>query len=249
MRSQPHQNAKETQSFLSEYTDKDTHDDATTTNIQDPENGDNYPPSPSHRHQYQKIWSHTLVFLLTTLFWLTIHSLPLLSLHSPTTTTTTTPTPSTPGTPHHNITSTARLLTCGNTTSTAHSSGCKYDILLNNWIPQPCYDDADEFIAEYTDDGSWGAYSDANMTKRLTPREMGESEFYYTSVRDHINHCAIVWKKQFFAFFEERRAIDTVVASARHTDHCAQFLMDVEESKVKEATRVERGFAGCWVRD
>jgi len=202
-------------------------------------------------HHYQqglsrrnRILSHSLLFLLTSILWLTI--LYLLS-HAPNHLWYSTPGTSKPGDYRHNVTSNAKLLTCGSTADEARKAGCQYDILLNNWVPAPCYDD--EFILEYTDDESWGAYADANMTIKLSPLEISESEFYYTSVRDHINHCAIMWKKQFWVLYEERRAIDTIVANPRHTDHCAQYLMDVEESKVNEATMVERGFAGCWMRD
>lgn len=225
----PPSKSTESQPFLSKYSDDPT----------EPELPHHYQLALSRR---TRIISHTLVFLLTSLLWLLIITLlthPAKIIWSTTNTT--------PGEPNYNITSNARLQTCGNTTTSALSAGCKYDVLLNNWIPSPCYDD--EFIQEYTDDESWGAYADANLTIQLSPQEMSESEYYYTSVRDHINHCAILWKKQFFALYEERRAIDTIVASAGHTDHCAQYLMDVEESNVKEATRVERGFAGCWIRD
>jgi hypothetical protein len=154
-----------------------------------------------------------------------------------------------PGDYRHNVTSNARLLTCGSTAQEAREKGCQYDILLNNWVPAPCYED--EFILEYTDDESWGAYSSASMnaSTKLTPLEMSEAEFYWTSVRDHINHCAMMWKKQFWVLYEEKRAVDTIVANPGHTDHCAQYLMDVVESETTEATKVDRGFAGCWVRE
>ena len=96
-----------------------------------------------------------------------------------------------------NITSNHHLLTCGNTTESARAQDCKYDILLNSWVPAPCYDS--EFITEYTDDSSWDAFADEQMTVRLTDVEtMSEMEFYYTSMRDHVNHCATLWKKQFW---------------------------------------------------
>lgn len=224
-------NRTENQPFLNKYTDND----------QEAE------PSPSLPHYYQNsliqrntIISHTLVFLVTSSLWLLIIYLLTNTIPNPNTT-------STPSSYRHNITSNATLQTCGSTANEAREKNCQYDILLNNWVPAPCYDD--EFVLEYTDDESWGAYADANMTIKLTPLEMSEAEYYYTSVRDHINHCAVLWKKQFFSLYEERRAIDTIVANPGHTDHCAQYLMDVEESKVNEATRVERGFAGCWIRD
>ncbi|KAK0618912.1 hypothetical protein B0T14DRAFT_518250 [Immersiella caudata] len=146
----------------------------------------------------------------------------------------------------HNVTSGATLLTCGNSQAEARSLGCKYDPFLNHWVPQPCYDD--EWIAEYEDDGSWGAFANEDLTHRLTTKEMEDSDFYYTSLRDHINHCAKMWNKQFWALYEERRALDTIIASPGHTEHCAQFLVDALDANETQATKTYVGFAGCWIR-
>ncbi|KAK6077860.1 hypothetical protein SCUP515_04698 [Seiridium cupressi] len=146
----------------------------------------------------------------------------------------------------HNITTNAHLLTCGNSTQEARDRGCKYDILLNNWVPAPCYDQ--EWIDEYAEDLSWGAYADVNMTQKLTVDEMSERDFYYTSIRDHINHCAIMWKKQFWVLYEDRGVFDTVMANPGHTEHCAQYLMDATDANFTEPTMTQMGFAGCWTR-
>jgi len=146
----------------------------------------------------------------------------------------------------HNITSGATLITCGNSPTEARSLGCKYDPFLNHWVPRPCFDD--EWIVEYQEDGSWGAYADEDLTHRLTAKEMEDSDFYYTSLRDHVNHCAKMWNKQFWALYEEQRALDTIIASPGHTEHCAQFLMDAPDVNGTQATKTYVGFAGCWVR-
>lgn len=105
-------------------------------------------------------------------------------------------------------------------------------------------------ILSYTDDGSSAAFADENMTMPLnTIDEMVEGGFYYTSMRDHVNHCATMWKKQFWVLFEERREMDSFIASPGHTDHCAQFLMDVADLDWHLPTRVDVGFAGCWVKN
>ncbi|KAK5657211.1 hypothetical protein OQA88_3269 [Cercophora sp. LCS_1] len=136
----------------------------------------------------------------------------------------------------HNLTTGATLHSCGNSATEAKSLGCKYDIFLNNWLPAPCYDE--EWITEYRDDNSWGAYADEKLTQRLTPAEMEDGrDFYYTSLRDHINHCALMWNKQFWALYEERSALDTVIASPRHTEHCAQFLIDARDVDERQATK------------
>lgn len=139
---------------------------------------------------------------------------------------------------------------------------------MNAWVPAPCYDD--EFIVEYLDDLSAIAYADAELTMPLKGvDEMVEAnggKFYYTSVRDHVNHCAtsrfflfcdfvgemltleIVWKKQFWLFFEEKKEKDSIISNPGHTDHCATFLMEAADMTGVNATKVDVGFAGCWVK-
>lgn len=148
----------------------------------------------------------------------------------------------------HNITTGARLLECGNSTQEAKSLGCQYDVLLNHWVPAPCIDH--DFLEEYMDDNSWVGYIDEALTQPIsTVEEMSESEFYFTSLRDHINHCAMLWKKQFWVLYKEYTAFDTIIANPSHTDHCAFFLTEAKDVDLDQATRVEKGYAGCWVRE
>ncbi|KAF2664831.1 hypothetical protein BT63DRAFT_443165 [Microthyrium microscopicum] len=149
----------------------------------------------------------------------------------------------------HNVTTNARKLTCGDgTVEEARREGCKYDILLNNWVPAICYDE--KFIKDYQEDHSWEAFADRNLTQRLTSvDQMLELNYYWTSLRDHINHCAVMWKKQFLVLFEERTAFDTVITDPYHTNHCAQYLADSAYKDGSIPTKVEVGYAGCWVKE
>jgi hypothetical protein len=183
--------------------------------------------------------SHILVFLLTSSLWVMIYlAIAPSSTHSTTVSNTEEP---------HNVTSNAWALDCGDSVEEAKALGCKYDVLLNHWVPAPCVDD--EFVKEYQDDESWAAYFDEDMTRQImTIDEMSEQDIYYTSVRDHVNHCAMVWKKQFWILFEERPAFDSVIVTPYHTDHCAQYLSDASARDWNSSTRVEVGFAGCWIK-
>ncbi|KAL0939144.1 uncharacterized protein CTRU02_205754 [Colletotrichum truncatum] len=146
----------------------------------------------------------------------------------------------------HNITSGAKLVSCGNSTQEAKKNGCKYDTLLNHWVPSQCYDK--EFELEYMDDDSWFAYADKNLSQRLTREAMGDRDSYYTSIADHVNHCSMLWKKQFWTIFEDRRVFDTVIVNSYHTEHCADFLKDLWGSNRTEPTFVRVAYSGCWVR-
>ena len=77
---------------------------------------------------------------------------------------------------------------------------------------------------------------------------MGEREFYYTSIQDHANHCAVLWRKQYWTLFEHRAVFDDVIVSSFHTEHCAEFLKDLYGLNRTEPTMVKVMFSGCWVR-
>ncbi|KXH41650.1 hypothetical protein CSIM01_13636 [Colletotrichum simmondsii] len=147
----------------------------------------------------------------------------------------------------HNVTSNAEYISCGNSTGEAKKMGCKYDTLLNYWVPSQCYDR--EFETEYKDDDSWNAFADQNLTQPIAAESMGDQEVYYTSIRDHLNHCSMLWKKQFWTLFEERTTFDGIIVNSFHTEHCADFLKDIYGSNRTEATLVRVGFSGCWIRN
>jgi hypothetical protein len=204
---------------------------------------DDFAKSEEQHEQYKPesrrkaVKSYAVVFIVTSLLWMLIILMTTPHIRQFGTTQAT----------RHNITDDATLLSCGDCVDEARELGCKYDILLNNWVPEPCYDQ--EFIDEYADDNSWAAYADANLTQRITSiEEMSEREYYYTSVRDHVNHCAMMWRKQFWVLFEDRKEIDTMIASPGHTDHCALYLDGALHKPQTEATKVDVGYAGCWIR-
>ncbi|KXH69014.1 hypothetical protein CSAL01_12177 [Colletotrichum salicis] len=206
------------------------------------------PSRPSTRRS--TLFSHALVLIGTSLVWILVF---FLFFPTPAATTSSQGTalsqsPTTYATDQrHNITTGRKRISCGSTTQEARAKGCKYDVLLNHWVPAQCFDK--DSVDEYQEDASWGAFADKNMTQQLTIDEMSERDFYWTSIRDHINHCAIMWRRQFYALYDERAAIDTIVTSPGHTEHCSQYLMDAVDSKWKEPTKTMRGFAGCWVRE
>jgi len=141
-----------------------------------------------------------------------------------------------------------KYLKCGNSIEEAKEAGCYYDILANHWLPKPCSDQAS--VEDYQKDGSWHGYSDVNRTQPLTMAAMGESSHYYTSLRDHILHCAILWKKQYKAFTSGRKTIDSITTNLEHTHHCVKFLVEMTDRGQDfrlTPIKVDVGFAGCFV--
>jgi hypothetical protein len=117
-------------------------------------------------------------------------------------------------------------------------------------VPGICMDQ--EAVEEYQADGSWFGFADEKRTELLTLDAMSEMEFYYTSERDHIVHCAMLWRKQYRAFFEGRQNLDTLIASKAHTLHCSQYLIDMTEKGPdywNMPIKTWVGYAGCWLKE
>jgi hypothetical protein len=197
--------------------------------------------------------THCIVFAATSLLWSSIFLFML--LYTPSSSSTHT---------HHNFIedpqhpnlygnfpSRSRFHMCGYSTAEAKTLGCEYDILLNHWIPTKCADP--KGIKDYQRDGSWFGYADVNHTQPLSVDAMGERPIYYTSERDHIVHCASLWRRQYRAFAEGWRNVDSITASRMHTEHCAQYLIDMSDHGGKdfrtEPIEVEVAYAGCFVTD
>ena len=201
---------------------------------------------------FSTLISHLTVFTVTSLVWIGICVLVLLrfgslnpSAHGHDTT----------GHLHHaepkaSFISGAREYVCGNSTAEAMAMGCKYDILTGGWLPTKCMDY--ESIEEYQSDGSWFGFADEARTKRLTIEEMSQLDFYYTSERDHIQHCANLWRKQFRAWTDGRKNIDTIIANKEHTFHCSQYMIDMTDRGPdlwNEPIKVFVDYGGCWSKE
>lgn len=140
-------------------------------------------------------------------------------------------------------------ISCGGSLSDALPLGCEYDILANHCVHKLCLDQ--DPIREYQQQSeTWPGYTDMNWTEVIpTTKAMGESGVYWTNQRDHIVHCALLWKKQRRAFTENRRYRDAIISSEEHVMHCADFLMEMTEGcdgwdwRRKPMT-VEVGYAG-----
>ncbi|KAK3179424.1 hypothetical protein OEA41_005546 [Lepraria neglecta] len=197
-----------------------------------------------------RLSSHFLICLITSLFWGALLHLMLTHRRSPHGAVTDNAVAKIGNAHPSPLIAGAKYLLCGNSTEEAKNLGCEYDILSNHWLPAPCLDQ--DAVHEYQSDGSWFGYADEDRTQVLSIDAMSEEPFYYTNMRDHIIHCAMLWRKQYRALYEERRGLDSIIVDEEHTLHCSNFLIRMTEhgpdfSKVP--IKVEVGFAGCYLRD
>lgn len=143
-----------------------------------------------------------------------------------------------------------RILSCGTTPNEARENGCTYDVLGNIWVPTPCLDT--ENIVAFKQMAPWLAYDSSNATHQLTEEEMSEymiPDAYWTPVREHMIHCALMWRRLHKGYERDRKLLDKHVLSYHHTEHCSQTLMehlDMPTSVLDQIrTRTEAGYSTC----
>lgn len=187
------------------------------------------------------IGSHSLVFIFTTLFWAVyLLLLPIFNTTSYFLEHSEGNSPIIPG---------ANFINCGRSVEEAEAGGCEYDILSNHWIPGKCINES--AVREYQSDGSWFGYTDANHTKLLNIDALGRTPVYYTNKRDNIIHCSFLWRKQFKAFMEGRKYLDSLVVDKKHMIHCSEILIKMSERGPDFRAmpiEVHVGYAGCHIR-
>ncbi|TGO90503.1 hypothetical protein BPOR_0062g00230 [Botrytis porri] len=145
----------------------------------------------------------------------------------------------------------ARTFTCGNTTADAQQNNCIYDPLAVSWVPRQCLDS--ESLQEYYDHGPWDYFQNKNKSGKIDPLDLG-FEMYYTTIREHVEHCAIVWQR--LHRFTTGSHTNSVMTSSlsesnlEHTEHCSRMLIkwvdNFNATKLQELeTRNNPGFQTC----
>lgn len=122
------------------------------------------------------------------------------------------------------------ILHCGSTSTEAREMGCTYDVLSNIWVPTPCLDK--ENLDDFKRLAQWQAYETRDTTRQLTEDEMGDvvgPKTYFTPIREHMVHCALMWRRLHKGFKEDERYLDSHVRAYAHTAHCSQLMIDFLE--------------------
>jgi hypothetical protein len=224
-------------------------DSSATMDYAAPKSEPKWKPRPN---KWSAFSSHFILFVVTSCFWVGIFLL--ITTHG--FSTSIVETTDNHSDKHHQsaelstLITGAKYVTCGSSTEEARKLGCKYDILSNHWVPSPCMDQ--DAVDVYKADGSWFGYADENRTQLLTIEDMSSLPFYYTNMRDHVLHCASLWKKQYHEFFKQRKALDSLIVDEHHTIHCADFLIRMTQygpDLAQIPIQVEVGYAGCHIRD
>lgn len=118
-------------------------------------------------------------------------------------------------------TETTMMKPCGETPEEAREAGCTFDVMMDEWLPAECYDEA--LTKEFRQMKDWQFFADKNRTQRLSEKELSQSAKAHTTLDYHVAHCAFALRK-FHRAIATGRQIELNVADVGHTDHCAFYL-------------------------
>lgn len=137
---------------------------------------------------------------------------------------------------------------CGDTPGEARRKGCKYDAMLQMWLPAPCFDE--ELSEAFLTKGKWKWFYDAKEQKELPDEVMrlGEHEVAFMTDDYHRRHCAYSWELQTRAMRERRPLLDELL-SVKHAHHCNTFLLSSPQlrtnSSIPLGVEVHSGYGRC----
>lgn len=145
-----------------------------------------------------------------------------------------------------------KTLHCGSNSTSARALNCTYDVLSNIWVPNPCLDHKN--LNDFKRLARWQAYESREAKRLLTEDEMGDvvaPNAYFTVVREHMVHCALMWRRMHRGYLEDQRFLDLHVRAYEHTKHCSQLMIDYLEKprEVMElvVSQTTPGFSVCRV--
>ncbi|CAI9629965.1 unnamed protein product [Alternaria burnsii] len=143
-----------------------------------------------------------------------------------------------------------RTLDCGTNSTTARANDCTYDVLSNIWVPNPCIDHKN--LDDFKRLAKWQAYETREAKRLLTEDEMGDvvaPNTYFTEIREHMVHCALMWRRLHRGYQEDQKYLDLHVRALTHTKHCSQLMIDYLEKprSVMDLTvsQTSPGFSVC----
>ncbi|KAI8936764.1 hypothetical protein NX059_006011 [Plenodomus lindquistii] len=145
-----------------------------------------------------------------------------------------------------------KILHCGTNSTEARAQNCTYDVLSNIWVPNPCIDHKN--LADFKRLAKWQAYETRDALRLLSEDEMGDvvaPKTYFTEIREHMVHCALMWRRLHRGYVEDQRFLDHHVRAYEHTEHCSGLMMDFLERPRsimdKTVSQTSPGFSSCEV--
>jgi hypothetical protein len=138
------------------------------------------------------------------------------------------------------------ILHCGETPAEARSRGCKYDPMMQMWMPLECYDEhhSEMFLKK----GAWKWYEDIYATREIPDEVMrlGEHEVSFVKDSYHRQHCLYTWELMVRALRAQKPLVEEML-SEEHVEHCHMmiFAPPWNTTKYPMGTEAHSGYARC----
>lgn len=144
------------------------------------------------------------------------------------------------------------ILDCGFSPEDARAKGCIYDVMMQDWVPPPCYDEV--LTNMYLDEGNWTWYGDWDGNTTLSNEVMakGEHGVAWMANSYHKAHCVFSWLKIIRAL-RNNRGISQELLSYDHVLHCKHGALkgaDDESIGVSAPTNYAKcALYSTWLKD
>ncbi|KIW16561.1 hypothetical protein PV08_03749 [Exophiala spinifera] len=139
------------------------------------------------------------------------------------------------------------VLDCGWSPEEARAKGCVYDVMMQDWVPEPCYDGL--LTERYLARGNYTWYADIEGTV-MSDEEMrkGNHREAWMSGDYHKDHCIFSWEKLIRAM-RNNKPISQELVSYDHVLHCHHQTLGEEGSMRKRdgaiGVRAPTNYAKC----
>lgn len=137
-----------------------------------------------------------------------------------------------------------KILDCGGNPSEARAKGCVYDVMMQDWVPEPCYDSV--LTERYLAEGNWTWYADGDGNTTISDEDMrkGEHGAAWMSTSYHKAHCVFSWVKIVRAL-RNNRAISQELLSYDHVLHCSHGALKADSDDTRLGVRAPTNYAKC----
>jgi len=136
------------------------------------------------------------------------------------------------------------ILDCGWSPEEARAKGCVYDVMMQDWVPVPCYDS--DLTEKYLAEGNWTWYGDGEGKTIISDEEMrkGEHGYAWMATSYHHAHCVFSWVKLVGAL-RNNQGISEELLSNHHVMHCSHGALKESPNDEGLGVQAPTNYAKC----
>ena len=140
------------------------------------------------------------------------------------------------------------ILDCGFSPEEAREKGCIYDVMMQDWVPEPCYDQV--LTERYLKAGKYIWYADGDGNTTISDEQMAKGEHgrAWMSTAYHKDHCVFSWLKIIRAL-RMKRGISQELLSYDHVLHCSHGALKQDSEDKGLGVSAPTNYAKCALYD